>query len=78
MDRNDDGPAIFSVGARRILSQRRAERIRDGNAALVVDKANATSLIQTPFGHANLAHGAHGLTVSKHDHRRIPTISGSQ
>ncbi|WP_237243416.1 hypothetical protein V3I01_11930 [Sphingomonas sp. gentR] len=78
MDSDDDGPAIFSVGARRILSQGGPEGIGDGNAALVIDKANATTLIQTPFGHANLAHGAHGLAASKRDHRRIPTISGSQ
>ncbi|MEJ8629017.1 hypothetical protein P0F65_02295 [Sphingomonas sp. I4] len=43
MDSDDDGPAIFSVGARRILSQRGSERIGNGNATLVVDKANATS-----------------------------------
>ncbi|MEG3090968.1 hypothetical protein [Sphingomonas sp. PB1R3] len=78
MDSDDDGPAIFSVGARRILSQRGSERIGNGNATLVVDKANATSLIQTPIGHANLAHGAQGLTVSESDHRRIPTIPGQQ
>ena len=52
---DDDGAAVLAIGAGRVLGERAAQRIGDGDATLVVDKGESASLIIAPFRHARLA-----------------------